>query len=198
MFRIRHLLAAGVVTLAAGLAEATFVYPQLPVVRSYEACLASFEARVDEYWALHRRLERLVAPERPFFDPRADHAARLALADLLRAARPGAAEGDLFTADVAEVFRIRIMHALRATHRSVAELRRAAEEDEWPGLPPPVVSGAFDWRWNSVMWPSILFALPPLPADLEYRFVGDDLLLVDIHANLVVDILRDALPAYLT
>ena len=196
MFPIRHLLAVGVVALAAVLAAPTLGHAQLPAAKRYEACLDSFEIRVDEYWALHRRLERLVAPEVPFVDPHVDHAARLALADLLRAARPRAAEGDLFTPDVAEVFRVRIVHALRATRRTAAELRRAAEEeDEWPVPAAPVVHGAFDWRWNSVMWPSILFALPPLPADLEYRFVGADLLLVDIHANLVVDILRDALPA---
>ena len=195
MFPIRHLLDVGVLTLAAVLTAPPLGHAQLTAARRYEACLASFEARVDEYWALHRRLERLVAPEVSFGDPHVDHAARLALADLLRAARPGAAEGDLFTPDVAEVFRVRIVHALRATGRTVAELRRAAEEDEWPGLALPVVHGAFDWRWDSVMWPSVIFALPPLPADLEYRFVGADLLLVDIHANLVVDILRGALPA---
>jgi hypothetical protein len=34
-----------------------------------------------------------------------------------------------------------------------------------------------------------------LPAELEYRFVGRDLVLVDSHAGLVVDVLPDALPA---
>jgi hypothetical protein len=36
-------------------------------------------------------------------------------------------------------------------------------------------------------------ALPPLPDELQYRIVGRDLVLVDVHANLVVDILREAL-----
>jgi hypothetical protein len=35
--------------------------------------------------------------------------------------------------------------------------------------------------------------LPGLPVELEYRLHGTDLVLLDVEANLVVDILRDAL-----
>jgi hypothetical protein len=44
------------------------------------------------------------------------------------------------------------------------------------------------------MWPALLQVLPPLPRELEYRFVDRDLVLIDIHADLVVDILKEALP----
>jgi hypothetical protein len=37
--------------------------------------------------------------------------------------------------------------------------------------------------------------LPALPPELEYRFVGRHLVLIDLGANLVVDVLRNALPA---
>ena len=37
--------------------------------------------------------------------------------------------------------------------------------------------------------------LPVLPDELQYRFVERDLVLVDIDADLVVDVLSDALPA---
>jgi hypothetical protein len=36
--------------------------------------------------------------------------------------------------------------------------------------------------------------LPPLPEELAYRIVGRDLVLVDSKANLVVDLLHEALP----
>ena len=45
------------------------------------------------------------------------------------------------------------------------------------------------------MWPSLLAVLPPLPEGLEYRFADRDLVLIDIHASIVVDILVNALPA---
>ena len=41
----------------------------------------------------------------------------------------------------------------------------------------------------------ILEVLPELPDGLQYRFVERDLVLVDIAADLVIDVLPDALPA---
>jgi hypothetical protein len=51
----------------------------------------------------------------------------------------------------------------------------------------------YDWRLGAWMWPALLQVLPPLPPDLQYRIVDDDLVLIDLRASLVVDILEDAL-----
>jgi hypothetical protein len=40
----------------------------------------------------------------------------------------------------------------------------------------------------------LLDVLPALPEGLQFRFVARDLVLVDIDADLVVDVLPDALP----
>jgi hypothetical protein len=40
----------------------------------------------------------------------------------------------------------------------------------------------------------VLKALPPLPEELEYRFVGDALILLDAHAHIVVDFFANVLP----
>jgi len=40
--------------------------------------------------------------------------------------------------------------------------------------------------------------LPALPPELQYRMVGRDLVLVDVHASLIVDILPQALADELT
>jgi hypothetical protein len=45
------------------------------------------------------------------------------------------------------------------------------------------------------VWPAVFNVLPGLPAELEYRFVGRNLVLLDAEANLVVDVVREALPA---
>ena len=37
------------------------------------------------------------------------------------------------------------------------------------------------------MPPQVLQALPKLPEELEYRFIGDRLILFDIHAHIIVD-----------
>jgi hypothetical protein len=57
----------------------------------------------------------------------------------------------------------------------------------------PVVNGRFPWLRGAGMWLCVLNALPSVPEELQYRIVGRDLVLVDVHANLVVDSLRDAL-----
>ena len=41
---------------------------------------------------------------------------------------------------------------------------------------------------------NVLTALPPLPEGLEYRFVNRHLLLLDVHANLIVDFMPAAIP----
>jgi len=42
--------------------------------------------------------------------------------------------------------------------------------------------------------PTLLLDLPTLPSELEYRIVGRDLVLRDVAANLIVDLLPNALP----
>jgi hypothetical protein len=43
--------------------------------------------------------------------------------------------------------------------------------------------------------PTLLRQLQELPEDLEYRFVGRDLILRDVKANMVVDVIRHAIPS---
>ena len=44
------------------------------------------------------------------------------------------------------------------------------------------------------MPPDLLAALPKLPEEFEFRFVGDRLILLDKHAHLVVDYVDNVLP----
>ena len=46
----------------------------------------------------------------------------------------------------------------------------------------------------STMPPELLEELPKLPEELEYRFVGDRLIVMDVHAHLIVDFMPQALP----
>jgi hypothetical protein len=104
-----------------------------------------------------------------------------------------APEGDLFTPAVAKVFRERIADALTARGFLPEEVTAASIEEIEEGAPLPVVNGRFSWMRGAAMWPCVLSALPLLPDDVQYRIVGRELVLVDVHANLVVDILREAL-----
>src|SRR5687767_8786513 len=136
--------------------------------------VAEFTVGVRKYLELREEAARSLPHERSVHDPRVMLELRKTLRRAIREARADARAGDLFTPRAAAAFR-----------HIVAE--RA------PGARQPAVNGRYDWRLGAWMWPALLHALPPLPADLQYRIVGDDLVLVDLRAGLVVDILEDAM-----
>jgi hypothetical protein len=153
--------------------------------------LAAFEQSVQDYVALQRRLSRLTPPLRVTADPLELLGAVNALGEAIRLERHTAQTGDIFTPAVANMFRRRIDHGL--WDLDVVELMTEMEEDTEPCAPRAVVNGRFPWGSGNAMWPSVLAALPELPEELEYRFVGADLVLIDVRANLVVDVLEGAL-----
>jgi hypothetical protein len=150
---------------------------------------AAFSHRVVEYVELHRRIAAGFGDTILCADPEEVSRQAAVLAAAIRQARPLADEGDIFTTEVAAAFRARIAYAVRTASIDVTA---AGTEDEEFQLE---VHGALPWGMGHHPWPAILRALPDLPAELEYRFVGRHLVLLDAPANLVVDVLRDALPA---
>jgi hypothetical protein len=154
----------------------------------------AFAQRAEGYVALHRQLERGVAPSASLTDP----ASMLAASDALRAslarARAGAREGQVFDTAAPEL-RQRIRRTLREHGIEARDLIAEMEADTEGAPPALAVNARFSWLHGNVMLACVLQALPPLPAELEYRFVGSHLVILDIHADMVVDILRDVLPA---
>ena len=61
--------------------------------------------------------------------------------------------------------------------------------------PAPTLKVNMEWpahvAYNFVP-PQLLLALPLLPSELEYRLIGNSLVLWDHHANLIVDYLPGA------
>jgi hypothetical protein len=99
---------------------------------------------------------------------------------------------DLSSFDLRE----RIQQALTAAHLDPWQLVDDMARDTEPGLTPPEVDEPFDWDCGAMMPPSVLHALPALPVPLEYRFVGSDLVVVDVQSGFVRGILRDVLPRH--
>ena len=42
--------------------------------------------------------------------------------------------------------------------------------------------------------PRVLQTLPKLSQDLEYRFIGDSLILLDVRAHVIADFIEDIVP----
>jgi hypothetical protein len=115
-------------------------------------------------------------------------------ANAMREARPGAREGGFFTPAISRYFRDRIDAIVQETGFDVMTAFEAPDPDEVVIMAVPRAAEAVPWNAGPVMWPSMLAGLPQLPPELEYRFLGRHLILVDVLANVVVDVLYDALP----
>ncbi len=154
--------------------------------------VADFTRRTQTYADLHRKLEKTL-PARPEpASPTQVEAHQRALDRLLIQARPRAQHGDFFTHDIRAYFRRQIARALAGP-----DGRGVKDEimDENPGRIQLRINGRYpDGIPVSTMPPQILAVVPPLPDELEYRFIGRRLILLDVHAHLVLDYVDDALP----
>jgi hypothetical protein len=156
------------------------------------ASLMKFKEAIHEYVQLHRQIELQLPPFLPHNDAQDVIESSSAMASAMRVARANAREGDIFTLELAALLRTRVSDALAANGFLPEEMVAATLEEADEAAALPVVNGRFPWKRGAAMWPCVLNALPRLPHELQYRFIGRDLVLLDTHAELIVDILRDA------
>jgi len=142
---------------------------------------ADFSARISGYLELRSTLETGLPALTITDDPAAIGRAERALARRIRAAREDATQGAIFTPAISVEFR----KVLRL-EMSAATLADIMEENP----------GAFSHRINatyskeevlSTMPANILARLPRLPDDIQYRFLGPNLVLHDTRANVILD-----------
>jgi hypothetical protein len=181
-------LLAAALTLAVSVAA--FAQPAAEV----SPAVAAFTAATNDYARMHRRLERQLPPLVINADPETIRHAVEAMANAIRVARSDAKQGDFFTPELATELRTRVDAALRAQGLSANDIRHA-EVDE--GIDSSTVrlgvNGAFPWIAGCAMFPCVIGALPALPPELQYRIVGNTLVLIDVHASLIVDLLPNLL-----
>lgn len=152
-----------------------------------------FIARVNRYVEVHRLLTAPLGPPEMCSDPEELLRQEWAFTRALREVRPDAREGDIFTPDTARYFRALIAKvAWEQGLDVVGELDDASRWDTEAAV--LEVNAQVPWNAGPMMWPSVLWRLPELPPELEYRFVGRDLVLVDVLGSVVVDVLRESVP----
>jgi hypothetical protein len=153
--------------------------------------LAEFTSRIDSYLELHRKLEGK-APMEETRAPAEIAAAEKGLAARIRAARPQAKPGDIFTPEVRAEFRRLLRPEMKGTDGR--ENRSTILDEGNPGAMKLKVNQDYPQDEPlSTMPPDVLAGLPKLPEELEYRFVGKHLILRDVHANLIVDFIPNAI-----
>jgi hypothetical protein len=157
--------------------------------------IASFEIAVNDYASLHRRLERAWPPMWFISDLEQVESVAKEFRAVLRDVRPQATRGGFFTPDVADLFRFRMSGAMREQNLDLEAMTSLADETGTERWWTPVINEPLPWGEAGTLWP-VFEALPALPLELEYRLVGRDLVLLDVRANMVIDILDLAVPAF--
>lgn len=151
----------------------------------------AFLQRVDAYATLHRNLEGPLPREVVTADLEALLAPRKAMAAAIRAARSDARQGDIFSPPVAAYFRTLVAGALRGG--GIRDMVGIVEDENSVHVPARVNADYPAGRSIATMPPCLLAELPPLPPELRYGFVGRDLILWDVHAGLIVDVVPYAI-----
>jgi hypothetical protein len=166
---------------------------QVPRTPQDEAALQQWTLNVEAYMALRDQAARAVPPLRVSPNPKEILGASAALAQEIRSRRSGVQAGELFTFEVRRTFRKLIARVITNHQIVAADLLAAIQGDVFAGSG-PVVNERFPWQICTAVPHRLLAALPALPEELQYRFFGRDLLLFDLDASLVIDVLPEAIP----
>lgn len=163
-----------------------------PRVNAEAALAAEFTKRVAEYVALHNKVEGSLPRLSKDATPDQIDKHQRELGRLIMKARASARVGDIFTKEIRAYFRRQLERAFVGVE---GRKLRETVMDENPGAIRLRVNGRYpDTVPLATMPPKVLAALPKLPSMLEYRFIGERLILLDVPAHLVADFIEDALP----
>jgi hypothetical protein len=150
--------------------------------------MADFKQRVDNYVELRKKADNSAPPLKESNDGAKIKLAQQGLAERIGAARVGVKPGEIFTPEIAATFR-RLLRP-EAKEQGAKEVMK---EDK-PVIVSFKVNGPYPDKQPVVtVPPNILAALPPLPKDIEYRFIDKHLILRDSKANLIIDYMPNAI-----
>jgi hypothetical protein len=164
-----------------------------PAVNPDAAVMAEFKARVDKYAALHKDLAKGPAAQKEDTNAEQINAQKTALVAKVQAARATAKHGDIFSPEIRAVFRRLLAPELKGEGGRDA---KAVLKDDAPaaGTVPFRVNATYPENQPKPTMPAnLLLNLPQLPEPLEYRVVGQHLLLIDTATDLIVDYILNAI-----
>jgi len=156
------------------------------------AAIADFMKRVNAYADLHKKVESML--QEPSLDGRPEAVVehQREFAKLMQKARPHAKPGDIVPKPMRNVMRRLLASVFRGPDGR--EIKRSIL-DTYTGNAILEVNQPYPdtMAYSTVPLP-ILQGLPALPDALQYRFVGPQLILLDPHGRLVVDIVKNVFP----
>lgn len=159
-----------------------------PGTNAQGAATLEFHNRIKNYLKTHNEAETKVPNLKRTDDPKEISDREASLAKAIQTLRANAQIGDIFAPEDQPYF-IKIVQDDFAKRSAVD---RKALINELPKNMKADISTVYPTTLPLATFPAgLLRKLPDLPPELEYRFVGRSLILRDVKANPIVDILRD-------
>jgi hypothetical protein len=155
------------------------------------AIVKDFDKRIQDYLKMRQPLVKEVPKLKPTTTSEDIGSHQKALSEGLRDARQTAQQGDIFTPEIATEFRRSITQTMASSNAS--HIRKSLTHAE-----PVALTLHVNDRYPAKVPlqstpPSLLMSLPKLPKELDYRLVGNTLVLRDCDANIVVDLIPNAI-----
>jgi hypothetical protein len=159
-----------------------------PGVNAQGAATLEFQKRIQAYMKIHNDAEGKVPNLKKTDDPKEISDREKALGQMIMTLRAGAKPGDIFAPEYQPYFIKIVQDDFKG--RSVAD--RRAIVVELPKNMKVDINTVYPTTLPLATFPPMLLRkLPDLPPELEYRIVARSLILRDVKANLIVDVLRD-------
>ena len=163
-----------------------------PLSEADAAALATMNDRLKAYLDQHRKVEETLPTLPKEATPKQIDQNQRAFEHRLREERKGAKPGNIFTPEAQAVIK-RLLAAVFDGPDGKQLLASILDEN------PVGMKMAVNMRYPdevpiSTMPPEVLQTLPKLSEDMEYRFIGRHLILLDAHAHIIADYIENAIP----
>jgi hypothetical protein len=191
-FHVRRLLVVGL-AFAAGTGLACKRQEERKAEDPTKAVFEDFSKRIDDYMKLRKRVVDSVGELDPTKSQAEITTRATKLANGIVTARALAKQGDIFTPEFSALIATLIKQEYSRRPDSVRETRED-QQDELPDFVPKV-NTLYPTTYPLATFPATLLPLlPRLPEQLEYRVVQNYLVLRDVEANVILDVMPNAVP----
>ncbi len=188
----RATIALPMLALAALPAAAQNTTAPRPGVNRQAAAQDEFQQRLNGYLKLREDLSKKLKPLAPTADTAELTSRQESLAAAIRQSRRGAKRGDLIPEAAATLIRQTIVADFEKRQPSA---RHAALEEVPKGVV-PVINKTYPAKEALPTVPPLLLNnLPRLPDNLQYRFFGRHVVILDGDTQLIIDYIANVLPA---
>jgi hypothetical protein len=166
-----------------------------PLTPADAQALATMIDRLNQYVDLRTKIERSMPKLPKEATPQQIDKNQRAMERLVREARATAKTGDIFTSEARPIIQRLLASVFGGPDGKKLKASIMDENQAAPSAVKLTVNGRYpDTVPLATVPPQVLQTLPKLTEDLEYRFIGDSLILLDVRAHIIVDFIEDVVP----